>query len=129
MRHNVPWYIGFSSNRPDTALIDDCEVSFPQFAQSISIAVIGEASTDLEPAEVINNQLYAAVNDFDNDLPVACIVALRVEHDLEMLQAAGADLKQLLDQQGYRSQQWVLTSQCSTHAFLFTKVWYKEQSK
>lgn len=129
MRRTVPWLIGFASNRPTAALIGDVEVSLPTFLPNIAVAVLEGTAEDLEPARIADGKLYGWADDNGGDLLVASIIVLRVETDSELVQAAGADLKQLLDRHGYCTKQWLVESPCSSHSFVFTKVWYKEQSK
>lgn len=130
MRHTLPWYIGFASVRPNVVMIEDSEISLPVLSPDVAIAVLDGASESLEPAKVEENKLYASVADSDTEVPTSSIIALRfADSDLELLQAAAADVSELFAAAGYKTQQWYVTSQCSDHMYAFIKVWYKESPK
>lgn len=130
MRRTLPWIIGFASVRPNVVMIEDSEISLPVLSPDVAIAVLDGASESLEPAGIEGNKLYASVADSDPELSTSSIIALRFQDsDLELLQAAAADVSELFTVAGYKTQQWYVTSQCSDHMYAFIKVWYKESPK
>ena len=114
----VPCELGFASVVPNTLDVFDTQITFASLPKGVQLTAF-ESSADLKPTGIQNEMIFC-VKDSAKPAAVTCDFVLRVEHDLELIEAIGEDLKLKLTSLGFDVSMWLLHK--PAHKFTYAYV-------